>query len=242
MRSAITEGSGALRLPRPAWVSPLPVCLVVKFIPWLCGENAIGQRKNRKPLTSIRCGVRSGQAGQRDGGDWRGRACDRLRPGAFRLRQAGLSRPARRRRDTRVGGLAATCNTPDYMDEFLVFLGASCFRAIPAHAPYGLSARSRGCARTRMRATCCARCCSTPDAAIRCARQWCGRGGPASRISPTWPCSSGCASARIGSRVCASGSSAESGLGAGTTAGQGNLRLITYIDPVTETQYVLEEE
>lgn len=32
-------------------------------------------------------------------------------------------------------------NTPDYMDEFLVFLGASYFRAIPAKAPYGLSAR-----------------------------------------------------------------------------------------------------
>ncbi len=32
-------------------------------------------------------------------------------------------------------------NSPDYMDEFLVFLGASYFRAIPAHAPYGLSAR-----------------------------------------------------------------------------------------------------
>src|SRR6218665_3498105 len=27
------------------------------------------------------------------------------------------------------------------MDEFLVFLGASCFRAIPKGAPYGLSAR-----------------------------------------------------------------------------------------------------
>ncbi|TAE76188.1 MAG: glucans biosynthesis protein [Verrucomicrobia bacterium] len=32
-------------------------------------------------------------------------------------------------------------NSPDYMDEFLVFLGASYFRAIPAGAPYGLSAR-----------------------------------------------------------------------------------------------------
>jgi glucans biosynthesis protein len=32
-------------------------------------------------------------------------------------------------------------NTPDYMDEFLVFLGASYFRAIPKDAPYGLSAR-----------------------------------------------------------------------------------------------------
>ncbi len=32
-------------------------------------------------------------------------------------------------------------NSPDYMDEFLVFLGASYFRAIPANAPYGLSAR-----------------------------------------------------------------------------------------------------
>lgn len=32
-------------------------------------------------------------------------------------------------------------NSPDYMDEFLVFLGASYFRAIPAMAPYGLSAR-----------------------------------------------------------------------------------------------------
>ncbi len=32
-------------------------------------------------------------------------------------------------------------NTPDYMDEFLVFLGASYFRAIPKGAPYGLSAR-----------------------------------------------------------------------------------------------------
>lgn len=32
-------------------------------------------------------------------------------------------------------------NSPDYMDEFLVFLGASYFRAIPEKAPYGLSAR-----------------------------------------------------------------------------------------------------
>ncbi len=32
-------------------------------------------------------------------------------------------------------------NKPDYMDEFLVFLGASYFRAIPQGAPYGLSAR-----------------------------------------------------------------------------------------------------
>lgn len=32
-------------------------------------------------------------------------------------------------------------NSPEYMDEFLVFLGASYFRAIPANAPYGLSAR-----------------------------------------------------------------------------------------------------
>ncbi len=32
-------------------------------------------------------------------------------------------------------------NTPDYMDEFLVFMGASYFRAIPKDAPYGLSAR-----------------------------------------------------------------------------------------------------
>ncbi|MES2706864.1 MAG: glucan biosynthesis protein [Verrucomicrobiota bacterium] len=32
-------------------------------------------------------------------------------------------------------------NSPDYMDEFLVFLGASYFRSIPAKAPYGLSAR-----------------------------------------------------------------------------------------------------
>ena len=32
-------------------------------------------------------------------------------------------------------------NSPDYMDEFLVFLGASYFRAIPTNAPYGLSAR-----------------------------------------------------------------------------------------------------
>lgn len=32
-------------------------------------------------------------------------------------------------------------NKPDYMDEFLVFLGASYFRAIPKDAPYGLSAR-----------------------------------------------------------------------------------------------------
>jgi glucans biosynthesis protein len=32
-------------------------------------------------------------------------------------------------------------NTADYMDEFLVFLGASYFRAIPKDAPYGLSAR-----------------------------------------------------------------------------------------------------
>jgi glucans biosynthesis protein len=32
-------------------------------------------------------------------------------------------------------------NSPEYMDEFLVFLGASYFRAISAKAPYGLSAR-----------------------------------------------------------------------------------------------------
>ncbi|NJR43318.1 MAG: glucan biosynthesis protein [Akkermansiaceae bacterium] len=32
-------------------------------------------------------------------------------------------------------------NSPDYMDEFLVFLGASYFRAIPKDSPYGLSAR-----------------------------------------------------------------------------------------------------
>lgn len=32
-------------------------------------------------------------------------------------------------------------NSPNYMDEFLVFLGASYFRAIPKDAPYGLSAR-----------------------------------------------------------------------------------------------------
>lgn len=32
-------------------------------------------------------------------------------------------------------------NTPTYMDEFLVFMGASYFRAIPKDAPYGLSAR-----------------------------------------------------------------------------------------------------
>ena len=32
-------------------------------------------------------------------------------------------------------------NSPEYMDEFLVFLGASYFRAIPKDAPYGLSAR-----------------------------------------------------------------------------------------------------
>lgn len=40
-------------------------------------------------------------------------------------------------------GWRARChlNSPDYMDEFLVFLGASYFRAIPAKAPYGLSAR-----------------------------------------------------------------------------------------------------
>jgi glucans biosynthesis protein len=40
-------------------------------------------------------------------------------------------------------GWRARChlNSSDYMDEFLVFLGASYFRAIPAHAPYGLSAR-----------------------------------------------------------------------------------------------------
>ena len=40
-------------------------------------------------------------------------------------------------------GWRARChlNSPDYMDEFLVFLGASYFRAIPANAPYGLSAR-----------------------------------------------------------------------------------------------------
>ncbi len=40
-------------------------------------------------------------------------------------------------------GWRARChlNTDDYMDEFLVFLGASYFRAIPARSPYGLSAR-----------------------------------------------------------------------------------------------------
>jgi glucans biosynthesis protein len=40
-------------------------------------------------------------------------------------------------------GWRARChlNSQDYMDEFLVFLGASYFRAIPAHSPYGLSAR-----------------------------------------------------------------------------------------------------
>lgn len=32
-------------------------------------------------------------------------------------------------------------NSQDYMDEFLVFMGASYFRAIPKDAPYGLSAR-----------------------------------------------------------------------------------------------------
>jgi len=32
-------------------------------------------------------------------------------------------------------------NSAEYMDEFLVFLGASYFRSIPAGAPYGLSAR-----------------------------------------------------------------------------------------------------
>ncbi len=32
-------------------------------------------------------------------------------------------------------------NTQTYMDEFLVFMGASYFRAIPKNAPYGLSAR-----------------------------------------------------------------------------------------------------
>lgn len=40
-------------------------------------------------------------------------------------------------------GWRARChlNSADYMDEFLVFLGASYFRAIPAKSPYGLSAR-----------------------------------------------------------------------------------------------------
>lgn len=40
-------------------------------------------------------------------------------------------------------GWRARChlNSPDYMDEFLVFLGASYLRAIPANSPYGLSAR-----------------------------------------------------------------------------------------------------
>lgn len=40
-------------------------------------------------------------------------------------------------------GWRARChlNSKDYMDEFLVFLGASYFRAIPANSPYGLSAR-----------------------------------------------------------------------------------------------------
>ncbi len=40
-------------------------------------------------------------------------------------------------------GWRARCllNSQDYMDEFLVFLGASYMRAIPANSPYGLSAR-----------------------------------------------------------------------------------------------------
>lgn len=40
-------------------------------------------------------------------------------------------------------GWRARChlNSADYMDEFLVFLGASYFRAIPSQSPYGLSAR-----------------------------------------------------------------------------------------------------
>lgn len=40
-------------------------------------------------------------------------------------------------------GWRARChlNSPNYMDEFLVFLGASYLRAIPANSPYGLSAR-----------------------------------------------------------------------------------------------------
>ncbi len=40
-------------------------------------------------------------------------------------------------------GWRARChlNSQEYMDEFLVFLGASYFRAIPANSPYGLSAR-----------------------------------------------------------------------------------------------------
>ncbi len=40
-------------------------------------------------------------------------------------------------------GWRARCNlnSADYMDEFLVFLGASYLRAIPANSPYGLSAR-----------------------------------------------------------------------------------------------------
>jgi periplasmic glucans biosynthesis protein len=40
-------------------------------------------------------------------------------------------------------GWRARChlNSEDYMDEFLVFLGASYLRAIPAQSPYGLSAR-----------------------------------------------------------------------------------------------------
>lgn len=40
-------------------------------------------------------------------------------------------------------GWRARChiNNKDYMDEFLVFLGASYLRAIPANSPYGLSAR-----------------------------------------------------------------------------------------------------
>lgn len=40
-------------------------------------------------------------------------------------------------------GWRARCllNSQDYMDEFLVFLGASYFRSIPANSPYGLSAR-----------------------------------------------------------------------------------------------------
>lgn len=40
-------------------------------------------------------------------------------------------------------GWRARChlNSAGYMDEFLVFLGASYFRAVPAHTPYGVSAR-----------------------------------------------------------------------------------------------------
>ena len=75
--------------------------------------------------------------------------------------------------------------------------------------------RAEGLRQTRMRATCCARCCSTPDAAIRCASSRSGAAGRPRGLTDV-ALLSGCAGARIGSRVLRA--APPSGLGAGTTA------------------------